>query len=132
MYAAPCAVSVLVGACDGALVGDLVGALDGPVGALVGAMVGATMVVVAVDIVETVADVPVAVEIADVRVLVVQLPEQPLMYHWYSSLSPAKSARVSVITKVTVAARLAVTDEPIEIPVAYEEHGKVHAPTATP
>ena len=49
MYAAPCAVSVLVGACDGALVGDLVGALDGPVGALVGAMVGATMVVVAVE-----------------------------------------------------------------------------------
>ena len=125
MYAAPCEVSVLVGACDGALVGDLVGTLVGPVGALVGAMVGATMVVVAVEIVETVVDMPVAVEIADARVLVVQLPEQPLVY-------ALVSARVSVITKVTVAARLAVINEPIEMPVAYEEHGRVHAPTATP
>ena len=38
----------------------------------------------------------------------------------------------SVITKVTVAARLLVADELIEMPSLYVEHEEAHAPTAIP
>lgn len=90
------------------------------------AVVGADVVTPAVEIVETLTVVPVAVEIAAARVLVVQLPEQPLVYAEVSEIPE------SVITKVTVAARLSVANELIEMPVLYEEHGEAHAPTATP
>ena len=95
------------------------------VGAFVGALVGAARVMLAVEIVETLTDVPIAVEIADARVLMVQLPEHPLVYADGSDI-------VSIITKVTVAARLPVIDDCTEMPVPYDEHGEVHAPTAIP
>ena len=41
--------------------------------------VGAAVVTLALEMVETVADVPVAVEIADASVLAVQVPEQALV-----------------------------------------------------
>ena len=68
---------------------------------------------------------PVDVEIADSRVLAVQLPEHPLV-------NADVSDKLSVITKVTVAARLPVSDDSIEIPVSYEEQREEHAPTAKP
>ena len=77
-------------------------------------------------IAETATVVPVEVEIADASVLVVQVPVHPPEYADVSTLS------ASVITKVTVAARLSATVESIEIPVLYEEHGAVHAPIAAP
>lgn len=70
--------------------------------------------------------VPVEVEIAEASVLVVQVPVHPPEYADVSTLS------ASVITKVTVAARLSATVESIEIPVLYEEHGAVHVPIAAP
>ena len=83
-------------------------------------------VLLAVDIVETVIFVPVAVAILAASVVLVQVPEHPPVY------AEVSDTPVSVITKVTVAARLSVADEAIEMPVLYEEHGAVHAPTATP
>jgi len=85
------------------------------------------LVTLAEKITETVTDVPVDVEIADASVLVLQLPEHPEVY-----ADMSETALVSAVVKVTVAVRLLVTDEPIEMPVLYEEHGEVHAPTATP
>ena len=43
-----------------------------------------------------------------------------------------ETAPVNVITNMIVAERLLVADELIEMPSLYEEHGIVHAPTATP
>jgi len=88
--------------------------------------VGASVVTLAVAIVETVIVVPVAVAILAASVVLVQVPEHPPVY------AEVSDTPVSVITKVTVAARLSVADEAIEMPVLYEEHGAVHAPTATP
>ena len=83
-------------------------------------------VVTLVDIVETVIVVPVAVAILAASVVLVQVPEHPPVY------AEVSDTPVSVITKVTIAPRLSVADEAIEMPVLYEEHGAVHAPTATP
>ena len=88
--------------------------------------VGACVVLLAVASVETVTVVPVAVAILAASVVLVQVPEHPPVY------AEVSDTPVSVITKVTVAARLSVADEAIEMPVLYEEHGAVHAPTATP
>lgn len=88
--------------------------------------VGAAVTTLAVSIVETVTVVLVAVEIAEASVLLVHVPVHPPVYADVSETS------VSVITKVTVAARLLAADELIETPVLYEEHGEVQAPTATP
>ena len=84
------------------------------------------VVALAVEIVETVTVVLVAVEIAEASVLLVHIPEHPLAY------GDVSETPESAITKVTVAARLLAADELIETPVLYEEHGEVHAPTATP
>ena len=84
------------------------------------------VVTLAVEIVETVTVVLVAVEIAEASVLLEHVPEHPLLYRDVSETPE------SVITKVTVAARLLEADELIAMPVLYEEHGEVHAPTATP
>ena len=89
-------------------------------------VVGADVVTLAVASVETVIVVPVAVAILAASVVVVQVPEHPPMY------AEVSDTPVSVITKVTVAARLSVADEAIEMSVLYEEHGAVHAATATP
>jgi len=93
----------------------------------VGPAVGADVVTVAVAIVETMTVVLVVAEIASASVLVVQVPEHPPVYTDVSDIDPE-----SVITKVTVVARLPVADEPIEMPSLYVEHGEVHAPTAMP
>ena len=85
------------------------------------------LVTLAEKITETVTDVPVKYEIADASVLVLQLPEHPAVY-----ADMSETPLVSDVVKFTVAARLLITDEPIEMPVLYEEHGEVHAPTATP
>ena len=91
----------------------------------VGAAVGAGVLTLAAAIVETVTVVLVAVEIADASVVVVQVPEHPPVYALVSATPE------SVITKVTVAVRL-LDDELIAMPELYEEHGEVHASTATP
>ena len=85
-----------------------------------------TVVTLAVASVETVIVVPVAVAILAASVVLVQVPEHPPMY------AEVSDTPVSVITKVTVAARLSVADEAIEMPVLNEAHGEMHAPTATP
>ena len=92
----------------------------------VGAAVGADVVTVAVVIVETVTVVFVEAESAEASVLVVQVPEHPPVY------ADVSEAPESVITKVTVAARLLVADELIEMPPLYVEHEEAHAPTALP
>ena len=86
----------------------------------------AAVVTLAVESDETLTVAPVAVEIAAASVLAVQVPEHPPVYAEVSA-SPE-----SVITNVTVVALLAAADEAIEMPVVYEEHGEVHAPTAAP
>jgi len=91
----------------------------------VGADVGAGVLTLASAIVETATVVLVAVEIADASVVVVQVPEHPPVYALVSSTPE------SVITNVTVAVRL-LADELIAMPDLYEEHGEVHASTATP
>jgi len=88
--------------------------------------VGADVVTVAVVIVETVTVVLVVAEIAEASVLLVQVPEHPPVY------ADVSEAPESVITKVTVAARLLVADELIEMPSLYVEHEEAHAPTAIP
>jgi len=88
--------------------------------------VGADVVTVAVAIVETVTVVLVVAEIAEASVLLVQVPEHPPVY------ADVSEAPESVITKVTVAARLLVADELIEMPSLYVEHEEAHAPTAIP
>ena len=80
---------------------------------------GADVVTLAVEIVETLTVVPVAVEIAEDSVVASQVPEHPPVY------AEVSDTPVSVITKVTVAARLSAADEAIEMP------GEVHAPTAS-
>ena len=94
--------------------------------AVVGAAVGANVVTVAVASVETLTVVLVVAEIAEASVLVVQVPEHP------PGDADVSEAPESVITKVTVAARLLVADELIEMPSLYVEHEEAHAPTAIP
>jgi len=84
------------------------------------------VVKLAVESDETLTVAPVANEISAAIVLAVQVPEHPPVYAEVSE-SPE-----SVITNVTVAARLLVADEAIEMPVLYEEHEEAHAPTAIP
>ena len=88
-------------------------------------VVGASVVTLAVAIVSTVIVAPVVTYALNAvsSVVVVQVPEHPEVY---VSATPEES----VITKVTIVARLPVADEVIETPVLYEEHGEVHAPTA--
>ena len=89
--------------------------------------VGASVVTLAVAIVETMIVVPIAVAILAASVVLVQVPEHPPVY------AEVSDTPVSVITKVTVAARLSVADEAIEMPVLYEVHEEeLHAPTASP
>lgn len=87
--------------------------------------VGASVVILTVPIVSTViiASVGAYALNAACSVAMVQVPEHP---EAYVSATPEES----VITKVTIVARLPVADEVIETPVLYEEHGEVHAPTA--
>jgi len=84
------------------------------------------VVTMAVASVETLTVVLVVAEIAKASVLVVQVPEHPPVY------ADVSEAPESVITKVTVAARLLVADELIEMPSLYVEHEEAHAPTAIP
>ena len=85
--------------------------------------VGASVVTLAVAIVSTVIIALVDALNAVCNVAVVQVPEHPEVY---VSATPEES----VITKVTIVARLPVADEVNETPVLYEEHEEVHAPTA--